>query len=207
MLQDIEQAAMHSGLQLVGLRDPWAYHEDYPHIMNFAYELELPSDEEREEFDSVGTVDGYRISQDWTVEDDVEIWEEADALDGDVVRYVSALIRELRACEQVFEIGPELTTAQRVSIVRHVEATGVVDSASLTQAAVASIAVIDAPVLMLVDPWPMAHERQSPEGKLKGRSHVRKLLDLGFVRMVGSRFVWAWNREMADNLMTESAGG
>lgn len=61
--------------------------------------------------------------------------------------------------------------------------------------------MMDAPVLMLVDPWPMSGERGSPQGKLKGRSNVPKLLELGFVRMVGSRLLWAWNAELGDTLM------
>jgi hypothetical protein len=56
---------------------------------------------------------------------------------------------------------------------------------------------------MLVDPWPMAGDRRTPSGRMKGRSHIPKLLELGFVRMVGSRFLWAWNREMSDNLMAD----
>jgi len=32
--------------------------------------------------------------------------------------------------------------------------------------------MMDAPVSMLVDPWPMSDERRTAKGKLKGRGHV-----------------------------------
>src|SRR5690606_10110212 len=131
----------------------------------------------------------------------LELWHEADALDGDVLRYVDALIRELRACEHLFALAPALNTAQRTTILRHVEAQDGVDSSWLVQATAASLAVMDAPVLMLVDPRKMPNERRSPAARLQGRSHTATLLDIGFVRMVGSRLVWGWNRELGDGLM------
>lgn len=97
--------------------------------------------------------------------------------------------------------------AQRVTIVRHVEATAAVDSASLTRDAAACVAMMDAPVLMLVDPWPISRERKKPAGKLRGRSHAAKLLQLGFVRMVSSRFIWAWNRELSESSMEDYSYG
>jgi hypothetical protein len=60
----------------------------------------------------MGTADGYRIAP--RLDDRQrtrKLWDEADALDSDVVRYVEAIIRELRACEQVFDVAPSLTTA------------------------------------------------------------------------------------------------
>jgi hypothetical protein len=202
MLHDVETVAQSSGLFFLAREHEWTVDEDSAHIAQFRYELARykPNTESGE---ALGTADGYRIAQDWTVESDLELWDEADALDSDVVRYVEALIRELRACEQVFDVAPSLTNAQRVTIVRHIEPADVVDSVELIQGAVACIAMMDAPVLMLVDPWPMASDRRTPKGRLKGRSHIPKLLELGFVRMVGSRFLWAWNREMSDNLMAE----
>lgn len=202
MLRDVETVAESSGL-ILRIRDhEWTVDEDSPHIAPFRYELARykPNTESGE---AMGTADGYRIAQDWTVESDLELWDEADALDSDAVRYVEALIRELRACERVFDVAPSLTTAQRITIVRHVEPADVVDSGELIQGAVACIAMMDAPVLMLVDPWPMAADRRTPKGRLKGRGHIPKLLELGFVRMVGSRFLWAWNRELSDSLMAE----
>lgn len=208
MLQNIEQAASDSGLQLSEKSGGWTYYEDHPHIARFRYELwACGSDDETEALEKVGEVDGYRITQDWTVEHELELWDEADALDSDAVSYVEALIRELRACGEVFTLAPDLTMAQRITIVRHVEAAAAVDSAALTRRAVACVAMMDAPVLMLVDPWPMSHERSAPAGKLKGRSHAAKLLELGFVRMVSSRFIWAWNREFSESSMEEYSYG
>lgn len=200
MLGDVEEFAAEAQLHLRSRGDEWAYSEEWPHITKFHYDLATYKGEE-EKIVKLGWVDGYRIMQDWSVESDLQIWDEADALDGDIVRYVEALIREVRACEAVFDFAPDVTTAQRITILRHVEAAKGADSAELTQAVAASLAMMDAPVLMLVDPWPISEERRTAKGKLKGRGHVPKLLELGFVRMVGSRFVWAWNRELSDNLM------
>lgn len=200
MLQDIETVALESGLQLLSGDEVWRFDEDWPHIRRFHYRLAI-SEGDDEELKTVGEADGYRVVQDWAVENDLQIWDEADALDGDVVRYVEALIRELRACEEAFDFAPSLDSAQRVTILRHVEAVKGVDSARLMQSAAASLAMMDAPVLMLVDPWPMADQRRAARGKLRGRSHIPALLKIGFVRMVGSRFLWAWNRELSEGLM------
>lgn len=200
MLRDVEKTASDSRLQLSSRQTVWDSDGDSPHIAKFKYDL-LVNEEGSDDPEKVGTVDGYRITQDWSVEDELDLWHEADALDGDVVRYVEALIRELRACEAVFGNAPELTTAQRITIVRHVEAKAKTELASLTQFAVACVATMDAPVLMLVDPWPMSSERRSAEGKLNGRQNIPRLLKLGFKRMVGSRFLWAWNAELSDSLM------
>ena len=202
MLRDIETVAKESRLHLAPRGGTWTYDEDWPHIARFQYNLALGS-EDGSRLRRSGTADGYRISQDWTVEDDLRIWDEADALDSDIVRYIEALIREVRACDETFGPAPLLTTAQRITILRHVEAVNGASSAKLTQAAAACLLMMDAPVFMLVDPWPAGSERRAPRGKLKGRSHIPALLDLGFVRMVGSRFLWRWNRELADTLMEE----
>ncbi|MFZ5896864.1 MAG: hypothetical protein ACOY0T_37755 [Myxococcota bacterium] len=203
MLRDIEKFATDSRLQLSNHGTIWDCASDWPHIATFQYDLAVCEDDS-DEFTSVGAVDGYRITQDWTVEHEVDLWDEADALDGDVVRYVEALIRELRACEAVFKHAPDLSTAQRITIVRHVEAKTKAELASLTQGAVACMAMMDAPALMLVDPWPMSAERRSPEGKLSGRQNIQKLLKLGLKRMVGSRFLWGWNAELAESLMSST---
>jgi hypothetical protein len=199
MLEDIERVAASSGLHLVSRGGDWAYSEDSPHITRFHYDLASYGSDER--LVPRGTADGYRITHDWSIGSAPQIWDEADALDGDVVRYVEALIRETRACEVVFDFAADVTTAQRITILRHVAAAKGVDSAELTYHVAACLAMMDAPVLMLVDPWPMSDERHSAKGKLKGRGHFPKLLELGFVRMVGSRFLWAWNRELSDSLM------
>lgn len=204
MLRNFEDVAMQAGLHFTSVDDSWTCQGDWPHIAPFAYQL-TTYDGAADDFTAVGRIDGYRVTQDWTVESELQLWDEADALDGDVVGYVDALIRELRACEEVFDSAPNLTLAQRTTIVRHVEIADGLDSAALTQGAVASIAMMDAPVLMLVDPWPMAEQRRSAAGKLAGRGHIPKLLELGFVRMVGSRFLWAWNRELSELLMADYA--
>lgn len=199
MFREVEKVATSSGLHFVNRGDEWTPDSDC-HIAAYEYALSARNGN-GDDLDVVGRVDGYRISQDWTVESDLQLWEEADALDGDIVRYVEALIRELRACEKVWGLAPDLAHAQRITMVRHVEPTRGVDSVELTRGAVASIAMMDAPVLMLVDPWPMAKERALAKGKLKGRSHIPALLNMGFVRMIGSRFLWAWNYELSEGLM------
>lgn len=202
MLRDIETVAMDAGLHLVSEGERWFCGESHPHMIEFACALERYEDDGEEPV-RVGAVDGYRISHDWTVEDDLTLWDEADAISADAVAYVDALIRELRACEQVFDGPPTVAMAQRITLVRHVEAAGGVDAAALTQAAVATLALRDAPVIMLVDPWPMPAERSTAAGKLEGRAHVARLLEIGFVRMVGSRYLWAWNRELAELTMAD----
>jgi len=199
MLCNVEQIAANAGLHLLSRAGDWAYSKDSPHITRFHYQL--ASVDDNEQLVTLGTADGYRITHDWSVDSVLQIWNEADALDGDVVRYVEALVCECRTCEVAFDFSADVASAQRITILRHVEAAEGVDSAELTQHVAACVAMMDAPVLMLVDPWPMSHERRSAKGKLEGRGRIPKLLDLGFVRMVGSRFLWAWNRELSESLM------
>lgn len=200
MLRNIEETAQASRLRFSTTGEVWAADEEWPHIAQFRYEV-ATFDDDLEDLMVVGAADGYRIAQDWTVTDDQQLWDEADALDSDVVRYVEALIRELRACDVVFESAPTLTTAQRVTIVRHIEATDAMALPEFPKAVAASLALMDAPVLMLIDPWPASDERATAKGKLEGRGNASGLLDLGFKRMVGSRFLWAWNAELGDTLM------
>ncbi len=200
MLRNIERTAWKAGLQLEADGSVWSFDTDWPHISRFHYRVGRYG--RNEKLKALGTVSGYRITQDWSVNSSLELWDEADALDGDVVRYVEALIRELRLCDQVFD-APDLTMSQRTTIVRHVEPAPGVDSIVLTRNVVASLAAMDAPVFMLVDPWPMAPERKKPAGKLMGRGHIPTLLKLGFHRMIGSRFVWAWGAEISDSCMSE----
>lgn len=199
MLSNVEEVAAESDLVLRG-DGRWSYNEEHPHITSFHYTVGRYKGESDKLVD-VGHVDGYRIVQDWSLQSDPTIWDEADALDGDVVTYVDALIRELRACEATFDVAPDLTMAQHVTIIRHVETKGRVDLAELIYQVTACLAMMDAPKIMLVDPWPMSDERKSSKGKLKGRAHITKLLKLGFVRMVGSRFLWGWNCELDESLM------
>lgn len=185
MFGDIDRVAQESLLELHSERGYWAYNEEHPHITSFAYTLRRYDEKPRR---SVGNVDGYRIRHDWVVESDTAIWDEADALDADVVTYVEALIREFRVCDHVFGVAPTLASFQSVTILRHVEAKPGADSGELLRDTTACLAVMDAPSLMLVDPWPMPTERRAARGKVKGRSHVAQLLKLGFSRMLGSRF-------------------
>src|SRR5690242_18729014 len=115
MLRYIETVALESGLQFLSRDGVWRCDEDWPHIAAFHYELATQEGDD-DKLKTVGKADGYRISQDWTIENDLQIWDEADALDGDAVRYVEALIREVRSCEQVFDFAPSLTTTQRITI-------------------------------------------------------------------------------------------
>lgn len=201
MLRNIEKVSKKARLHLTS-NIVWSCDQDWPHIANFKYDVSAPQ-KAGEERRSVGQIDGYRITQDWTVQHALNLWDEADALDGDVLRYVEALIVELRACELVFGFAPDLTTAQRITIVRHFQANEKPTPAKQMQAVISSVAMMDAPVLMLVDPWPMAGERRTPAGKLAGRKNFPELLKVGFVRMVGSRFLWAWNHELSESLMAE----
>lgn len=183
--------------------EQWYFAEDHPHLSLFQYIIATPGEPDCDDPEEValGTVSGYRIAQDWTA-GDLDLWEEADACDGDVTVYVESLIREVRCCEKALSTGmSSLDSAQRITIVRHVEPLPGVDGDCLLQWVAASLALMDAPTIMLVDPWPYAEERDTPQGKLAGRGRLAKLLEIGFVRMVGSRFVWAWNRELSELLM------
>jgi hypothetical protein len=199
---DTERVARNADLLLTATNPKWSVREESPHIWKFSYEIATPRDS-GESFQILGSVDGYRIVHDWTVESDLDLWDEANALDPDIVEYVDSLIRELRACEAAFNVSPSLTNAQRVLIVRHVEAAAGVDSPSLIHGTVASLAMMDAPVIVLADPWPMPNEQATPAGVSLGRKHIASLRELGFVTMVGSRFVWAWNAEMDESWMSE----
>ncbi len=198
MLRDIEKRAAGARLRLKDMSSSWFYDPDAPHLSSFCYRI-LDEDSKC----NLGTIDGYRITHDWTVQSDLRLWEEADSLDVDVAQYVDALIRELRACEAVFQVAPTLTLSQRTTIVRHIELVEGRGTPSLSSQVVASIAMMDAPVLMLVDPWPMPEQRAQAEGRLGGRGVVATLLQLGFSRMISSRFVWAWNREMSECMLAE----
>src|SRR5512142_383816 len=135
MLRDIQKAASVCGLTL-SRNDAWRYDDDYPHISKFSYAIG-ENDEESEDLRTMGSINGYRIVQDWTVEADAQLWDEADALARDAVCYVEALIREVRACNLAFDGSWDLTMAQRITIVRHVEAQEGIDLATLTRSAVA----------------------------------------------------------------------
>lgn len=190
------------GLHLNARRTTWTCDSDWPHITPFSYELAVFTDDNEDELQVVGRAEGYRIVQDWSVDDDEQIWDEADALDGNAVGYVDSLIRELRACAEVFGMHANVISAQHITLLSRVEAVADAEPAELLQATAASLAMMDAPVFMLVDPWP-AGDAASSAAKLKARGHIIKLLELGFQRMVSSRFLWAWNRQMDEVLMDD----
>jgi hypothetical protein len=186
--------------------DGWVYAvvEEHPHVHSFEYEVHRRVDEEEDldaETIKVGTVSGYVLSHDWTTAE-IDLWEECDAFTGDASAYADSIIRELRACNIVFDMsGVDLASMQRVLMIGHVQSEPGVDSARLVHDVVATLVAKETPKLTLVDPWPLA--RADATDRLEGRKRVATLLKLGFVRMVGSRFVWGWDRENADNLMHE----
>jgi hypothetical protein len=53
----------------------WSFDSDSPHIAAFQYELATLDDSEQHE--KLGSVDGYRIAQDWTIESDLQLWDES----------------------------------------------------------------------------------------------------------------------------------
>lgn len=66
MLRDVETVAKDSELYLLSRDGEWSVAEDWPHIATFRYQL-ARRDPNTESFVPVGTADGYRITQDWTV--------------------------------------------------------------------------------------------------------------------------------------------
>jgi hypothetical protein len=185
------------------LRSPeyeWAVCEEHPHVTPFEYEVRMrvPGDADFATF-VAGTVQGYILAHDWTASD-TDLWDEGDALDGDVCAYADSLIRELRACKETFDSYATLSSMQRVLIIKHIEPKENVDAPQFVRDVVATLVMKETPKMTLVDPWPYSRE-EGPTGKLEGRSRIATLLPIGFHRMVGSRFVWAWDAENSDNLM------
>lgn len=177
----------------------WSACGDHPYISTFAYEILAPDDEFEPE-ERVGTVDGFRISQNWVTEDELLIWDQADAISGDAVRYVDAVIRELRAFDALDGLGPALTSLQRVTIVRHVHGVDQGAPHRVWTACVASLLLMDAPRMIVVDPRGMPDERDA-SGALAARGRTHDLLRLGLSRMVGAPLLWGWDRELSESLM------
>lgn len=180
----------------------WTYVEDHPHIARFAYQVRAWYGDSGEA-KVVGTVDGYRITHDCSDVSDLALWQEADAIDGDVVSYVESLIRECRAYEAVNGLAPDLSCAQRITLVRHFEPRSDDSAGDLFKLVVAALAMMDAPVFMLVDPRMLPEQRQHAQGKMRGRGHFARLMELGFTRMIASRYAWAWDRAMAEGMLEE----
>jgi len=195
---DVEKIATECGFKLAG-EEEWDPDADAPHIMPFIYDVSGTSDDE--EFE-VGTVHGYRIRHNWTVTNSLKLWDEADSMDADVVTYVDALIRETRACEKVFDSYLRLTSAQHVTILCHLDLKPeVTDHVRAWRDVAACIAMMDVPTIMLVDPHALPDDRKKSVNKLKARNQIKALKELGFVRMVGSRFLWGWNHEVSESSM------
>lgn len=196
---NVEKIAYESGLRMIGT-DEWDSGGDSLWITPFCYEISYGDDRELE----FGIAHGYRVRQDWTVKKPQQVWDEADALDGDAAVYVDALIREQRACARVFNCSASLVTAQSVTLLRHLELKPGVptDPSRAWRDVAACLAVIDAPTFMVVDPHAVADERHKSVNKLSARAHIVALKQLGFVRMVGSRFLWGWNRDMSESFMS-----
>ena len=200
MLHNIEETACEGELHLCSSSSEWEYCEDSPHILPFHYQLIL-LDPETDETTEMGHADGYRIRHNWTAKTELSVWDEGDALDADIVRYIEALIKEFRACDEVFDTGFSIIDVPHITILRHVEANEGVDSATLIKNTAASIAMMDAPTFMLVDPALMPKERKQPAGRLQGRAHIPGLIELGFVRMVSAPYVWGWDQRMVETIM------
>lgn len=204
MFRDIEGVVSKSELIIENDGESWSYDEDHPHVDQFDYTVsrrEYSDNDEEERVVKLGRVDGYRIAHDRVFAHDLDLWDEADACDGDIENYVSGLIKELRACERVFGIELNLVDAQRITFIRHIEPEPGVDAPSLFRDVTAMIAMKDAPDVMLVDPRKMPEEHKLASGKLAGRVQIPQVLDLGFARMVGSPFLWAWNKEWGERYM------
>jgi hypothetical protein len=197
MYRDHVDVAIEAGLHFES-ELPWCAPGEHPHVAPFRYRAFALTEDDSEH--TLARVSGFRLSHDWTVADDLVLWDEADALDSSAVRYVEALIRELRAVATIGDADPPgLEHVQRITIVGHIEPAGdpgAECSPDTWRACVASLLTMDAPRLVLVDPRVMP-ERRDAGGKLLSRGRVRELLTLGLQRMVASPFLWAWDVELA----------
>jgi hypothetical protein len=202
-----EAAAQKAALVLF-TADGWAAFavvEEHPHVHSFEYEVHRRVDEEEDldaETVKIGKVSGYVISHDWTM-GELDLWDECDACSGEAVAYADSIIRELRAFNQVSDpsTGLDLASMQRVLMIKHVEPELHVDSVRLVHDVVATLVLKETPKLTIVDPWPL--RRADAMDRMEGRKRTAALLTLGFVRMVGSRFLWSWDIENADGIMSD----
>ena len=205
MRYQVEEVAAGANLRLSGSAS-WSYCEDWPHISTFRYELSrFDMDSSVERWLPVGVADGYRIAHDWTVESSLALLDEADALDEDITTYIQSLMNELSAYDRTYGNVAGVTAGQRVILLRHVEPAAGEDVTRLWSQVTASLAMMDAPVFILVDPQEMPVERETAAAKLTGRGRTAALLELGFSRMVTAPYVWAWNRDMADTFFPEAS--
>jgi hypothetical protein len=206
-----EEVALKSGVYLATWSDPdqgqlgacWGVDDSSPHITRFAYDAFLdvkdydalpPDDDYVPTLKKLGRVDGYIISH-GVMSDDLNLWEEADAMDADIEAYVAYLQVELQACNVVAKgMIPELGDFPRIVIVRHFEPVEGVDSLDVIAKVVAAVAMKEGPMLLMVDPREMPTDQNVSAGKLKGRTHAAVLMQqLGLVRMICSRSLWGWH--------------
>jgi hypothetical protein len=202
-----EEVARKASLLFKARTSEWFVDEESLHTTSFVYDIFARDEgDDLEEADNeapskcIGSVTGYVIGHDWTA-GPLELWDEADAIDGDACRYVESLIHETRACAAVFGTGVDLSMSQRILIIRHVDAAAGVDSVDLLVKVVACIALKETPMLLLVDPREMPDQREHASGQLQGRTHTKALMSLGLVRMVSSDFVWGWSVSLAEVTM------
>ena len=180
MRYQVEEVAAGANLRLSGSAS-WSYCEDWPHISTFRYELSrFDMDSSVERWLPVGVADGYRIAHDWTVESSLALLDEADALDEDITTYIQSLMNELSAYDRTYGNVAGVTAGQRVILLRHVEPAAGEDVTRLWSQVTASLAMMDAPVFMLVDPQEMPVERETAAAKLTGAAALRRCSNSAF---------------------------
>jgi hypothetical protein len=201
----------------------WRVDWDSPHITEFSYDVYVSVDpeEEGEEEDVVaddhavlddegvpmrriGAVRGYLISHDGT-DRRLNIWDEADALDGELEAYVSQIRTELKACRKVFA-APQIEDFLKIVVVQDFESADGIDSVAWIAKVVATLAQKEMPNLMLVDPRVMPDQpgemsatrvvqaSWSDAAKLKGHAHAEALAELGLTQMVCAGHMWGWSK-------------
>src|SRR5688572_26618673 len=195
----------------------WRTGSDWPHIRQFDYEVYVKVDDDDIEDEDgmvfpedsdipvrkIGTLSGYVISHDGSLRN-LNIWDEADALDGEVESYVAQIKEELKACNEVFD-APEIEDFRCVVIVRDFSVVDGIDSVSWIAKAVATLASKEKPNLLLVDPRVMPdipgsasateiiQASWSAAANLKATAHAHALAALGLTQMVTSGHMWGWS--------------
>lgn len=216
-LLDYESVALDGNIYLKSEGDDfWYLVEDYPHINSFDYYVYASGGKDGEDKVKIGFVRGYIIAHSGNVSSE-EIIEEADGLDGEIYSYTEYLAEELRVTASVLNTGFDLACISRLLIVSHLQAEPNVDTRALMRLTVASLALKEAPSLILVDPYemPTAKEveeelrterqerRRIPRLTTIAQMHMDALSTLGFIRMVTAPHMWGWSTEIADMSMDD----
>lgn len=198
----------------------WRPDVDSPHITAFSYDVFVDVDEDEVEDEDdpafefleesevpvrkVGTLRGYTIAHDGA-NPRLDVWDEADALDGEIESYVSEIKEELRACGDLFD-APSIEDFRCIVVVGDFSTVAGVDSVAWIEKAVATLARKEMPNLLLVDPRvvPDIPGRSTPTelvqaswsdaAKLKARAHADALASLGLTQMVLSDHLWGWTK-------------